>query len=524
MKNAKGFKIIAYDTTLRDGAQTPGVNLSVDEKLRILRKLDEFGFPFIEGGWPDSNPTDVEFFKKAKKIKLKNAKLVAFGSTIKVNETPKNSKTMKALIDSETEVVTIFGKSWLLHVTETLRTTGQRNLGMISESVAYLAQHKRVFYDAEHFFDGYRDNPEYALQTLAAAKRGGAEVIILCDTNGGSVPEFIFEATQTVREKMGKDFPLGIHIHNDGDFATINTILAVIASGNKVPFQVQGTVNGAGERIGNVNFCNFLPAAKLKYDMDIGNLDLSKLTLLSRWVELENNFTVPPSAPYVGLRAFCHKGGVHVSAVMRCKSAYEHIDPSLVGNETSFEHSDLGGGANILAMAKKHGFDVESGSGKHKELIRGMKDLQVLGDAQESLLLRRVLLGISEPFDVLPESWSTSWHRGKALARLEIRINGDQISEEAEGDGQINAFDIALRRALIKKYPKISEIKLLHYNMPDIQQPGTDAEVVIHTIFGARGKCWTSIAKSTNQQIAGENAIIDGYKHYISLVLAGRKT
>lgn len=513
----KQFKIIPYDTTLRDGAQTPGVNLSVNEKLRILQKLDEFGFPYIEGGWPDSNPTDVEFFKRAKKLKV--GKLVAFGSTIRVNETPECSKVMKALLESETEVVTIFGKSWMLHVTEALRTTGARNLEMISQSVAYLAKRRRVFYDAEHFFDGYKDNPEYALNSLEAAKNNGAEVIVLCDTNGGSIPEFIFETTKAVREKLGEDFPLGIHVHNDSDFATVNTIFAVLAAGSKVPFQVQGTINGAGERVGNVDFCRFLPVANLKYGIDIGKINLSQLTAISRWIELENNLTVPQSAPYVGLRAFCHKGGVHVSAVMRCKNAYEHVDPAMIGNETSFEHSDLGGGANILAMAKKHGFSIKSGSEKHIELVKRMKEVQILGDAQESLLLRRVLLGISEPFDVLPESWSTSWHNGRAFAHIEVMVNGDIITQEAEGDGQINAFDIALREALVKKYPEVSEIKLLHYNMPDIQEPGTDAEVVIHTIFGVNGKRWTSIAKGTNQQVAGENAIIDGYKYYLFQIL-----
>lgn len=531
MNNIEGLKIIPYDTTLRDGAQTPGVSLGVDEKLRIARELDSFGFPYVEGGWPDSNPTDVEFFKQARGLRLQQGKLVAFGSTIKVNETPETSGVMRALLESETEVVTIFGKSWMLHVTEALGTTGARNLEMISQSVAYLADRRRVLYDAEHFFDGYRDDPEYALQTLEAVKLGGAEVIVLCDTNGGSIPEFVYETTEVVRKKLGEDFPLGIHVHNDGDFATVNSVFAVKASGNKVPFIVQGTINGVGERTGNLDFCRFLPSAYLKYGMDIGEIDLSKLTELSRWIELENNFTVPPNAPYAGLRAFCHKGGVHVSAVLRCRSAYEHINPALVGNETTFDHSDLGGGANVLVMAKKHGLSVEPGSAQHRELVKCMKDLQIFGDAQESLLLRRVLLDISEPFDVMPQSWSKSWHDGRAFAHVEVQVNGDLIVQEAEGDGQINAFDIALRNALASKHPRISEIELLHYSQPDIQQPGSGAEVVIHTVFATDGKRWTSTVKSTNKQVAGEKAIIDGYKHGLleyledkSLVLTDRKT
>lgn len=506
------FRIIPYDTTLRDGAQTPGVNLSVEEKLRILQKLDEFGFSFIEGGWPDSNPTDKEFFKRAKQIKLKKAKLVAFGSTIRVNETPESSQVLRALIDSETEIVTVFGKSWMLHVKEALRTTAERNLEMIQDSIEYLAKRRKVFYDAEHFFDGFRDDSDYALVTLKVAKKAGAEVIILCDTNGGSTPEFVYEAVKAVREELGENFPLGIHVHNDSDFATVNSLFAIKAAGGKIPFQVQGTVNGAGERTGNVDFCKFLPTAKLKYGMDIGSIDLEKITELSRWMELENNLIVKPNTPYVGLSAFCHKGGVHVSAVTRCKRAYEHIDPSLVGNETFFEHSDLGGGANVLAMAEKHGFSVAPASEEHKKLVEEMKKMQILGDAQELLLLRKHIL-----FEVLPQSWSTSWHDGKAFAYVEVQVNGDKITEETEGDGQINAFDIALRKALAKKYPEVLEVKLLHYNMPDIQKPGTDAEVVIHTIFGADGQRWTSIAKGKNQQVAGEKAIIDGYKYYLVL-------
>lgn len=526
MKTLKKFKIVLYDTTLRDGVQTPGISLTVDEKLRILQRLDEFGFPYIEGGWPDANPTDAAFFKQAKKLRLKNSKLVAFGSTMKVNDSPKYSKVLQALLDSQTEVVTIFGKSWMLHVMEALRTTGERNLELISQSVKYLSKYRRVFYDAEHFFDGYKDDPEYALNSLEAAKDSGAESIVLCDSNGGSIPEFIFRTVKAVRRKLGERFPLGIHVHNDGDLATINTIFAIKASGSEVPFQVQGTINGAGERTGNVDFCKFLPSASLKYGLKIGHINLAKLTDLSRWVELENNLTVPQNTPYVGLRAFCHKAGVHVSAILRNQQAYEHIDPSLVGNETLFEHSDQGGGANVLAMGKKYGFFVEPGSFKHAELVKEMKEIKILGEAQEFLLLNRVLCNKQEPFDVLSKSLSTSSRDGTAFAKLSVLIGGRKIEESARGNGQINAFDLALRQALVKEFPEVLEVKLLHYNMPDIHQPGTDAEVVIHTVFGAEGKRWTSIAKGTNQQIAGENAIIDGYKFYFlqNLMKGGEKS
>lgn len=378
-----------------------------------------------------------------------------------------------------------------------------------------MTERRRVFYDAEHFFDGYKDNPEYALQTLEAAQQGGAEVIILCDTNGGSLPEFIFEATSAARARLGTNFPLGIHAHNDDDSAKENSIQAVLAGAR----QVQGTINRAGERCGNLDLCVFLASVNLKRGWGIGNINLEELRNLSRFVELENGLAVPVYNAYTGENAFTDKGGVHASASRRCPWAYRHIDPSLVGGESSISYSDLGGGANVEDMAEKFGFPLEVGSVQHRELVRMMKEFQVLGDAQGFLLLNKVLRNNPEPFDVLPENRSTGRCDGVAFANLVMRVNGDELTEYAVGNGQIHAFDIALRKALERKYPHVAAVKLLHYRSPDIQKPGTDAEVIIHTTFGAGGHRWTSVSKGTDQQIAGENAIIDAYKYFLLKVL-----
>lgn len=506
----EGIKITAYDTTLRDGGQTPGVTLSVDNKLRITQKLDEFGFPYIEGGWPGANDTDSEFFTEAKGLKLKHAQLAAFGMTGRIGVSAQNDDGLDTLLKSEAGILTIFGKSWMLHVREALRTTGLKNLDTIHNTVSHLRNNgRRVFYDAEHFYDGFADNPNYALESLEAAKSAGAEVIILCDTNGGSTPEFVHEATRAVKERF-TEMPLGIHVHNDGGLAVANTLAAIRAGAT----QVQGTVNGAGERTGNVDFCVFLPTAKYKYGADAG-LDLTGLKDLSGFVELENGLIVPPNTPYVGENAFRHKGGVHVSAMRRHPEAYQHIDPKLVGSQTSYEHSDQGGGANALEMARKHGFELSSNDPEYSLVVDAMKQLRNLGDAQEFLTLCRILRRQADPFDVLEGSQVINSRGSNPVASVRVRVNGDSYQETAVGNGPINAFDHALRKALTEKYPEVEDIRLLHYKVPDTQRIGTEAEVSVHTTFGIDGQRWTSIARGTNQQETGENALVDGYKYYI---------
>jgi len=505
------LKIIPYDTTLRDGNQTPDITLTLENKLRIAQKLDEMGFPYIEGGWPEANPTDKVFFVEAKGLELKNAQLVAFGMTGRIGVRAQEDEGLQALLRSETAVVTIFGKSWMLHVKDALKTTGSKNLNTIYDSIEFLKkQGRRVFYDAEHFYDGYRENPEYALETVKVAREAGAEVIILCDTNGGSTPEFIFTVTRNVKKILG-DTLLGIHVHNDGGLAVANTLAAVKAGA----IQVQGTINGLGERTGNVDFCLFLPTAEFKYGIYSG-VDLGRLNELSHFIELETGFVVPFNTPYVGANAFTHKGGVHVSAVTRNPKAYEHIDPILVGAQRRFEHSDQGGSANIEVIAKKFGFTISRDDPQFKILVKRMKEIKALGDAQEFLLFYRTLKKGEEPFEVLPSTRVVISRDRPPQANVYVRINGKVYVEEANGEGGLNAFDLALKKALSLKYPKVNDIKLIGYRVIlPMSETGTRAEVEVHIEFGANGQRWTSRSRGRDEQIANQNAVIDGYKYYI---------
>ncbi len=511
-------RIVPYDTTLRDGAQTPDLSLTVSNKMRIATYLAKMSFPFIEGGWPEANPTDVEFFREAKSLDLRGSQLVAFGMTGRVGIRPENDPGLEALLRADTDIITIFGKSWTLHVKEALRTTEPKNLDTIYDTVAFLrGEGRRVIYDAEHFYDGYLTNPGYALDTLRAASEAGAETLVLCDTNGGAIPESIYRATKSVRRKF-PEIQLGIHVHNDSGLAVINTLAAIKAGAR----QVQGTINGAGERTGNVDFCVLLPTARFKYGID-GGIDLTSIYELSRFVEIENGLLVPPNTPYVGGNSFTHKGGVHISAVLRTPEAYEHIDSACVGRKTSFENSDQGGGANIMAMAEKHGFRINRNDPLYAKLVAEMKRMRVLGDAQEYLLLHRILVTPEEPFDVFNGSSVTTVRGSNPEATVKVRVNGSVLHEVAEGDGPVNAFDNALKKALGIKYPQVREIKLLRYQNSNIQM-GSDAEVVIRIEFGANGDRWTSVAKGTNQQTVAEDAIIAAYQYFLLKVTLSRSS
>ena len=513
--------IDVYDSTQRDGNQTPGVSLSVDDKLKTTQALDEFGFPYIEGGWPGSNPTDIEFFKEARGLQLKNAELVAFGMTGRIGVSVPDDEGLQKLLEAQTGIITIFGKSWMLHVRHALRTTAAKNLGSIGGTVEFLRKEgRRVFYDAEHFFDGYFDNPEYALDTLKTAQTAGAEVIILCDTNGGRIPEEIFEATKGVKKTLGENYPLGIHVHNDGGLAIASTLAAVRAGAT----QVQGTINGEGERCGNLPFCVFLPTAKLKYGMDIGEIDLTKLGEFSRFIELKTGFMVPVNTPYVGDNAFRHKGGVHVSAMLRHPETYQHIDPELVGAKTSYEQSDQGGGANIEHIAEKHGFAIEKGSAVFKMLVGEMKRLGVLGDAQEFLLLYRALVDSKEIFELDPETSVQSSRDGVHLANVNVSFGGGDPEEapisysEQEGMGAFDAFARGLKMLLRRRFPLVAEIELLDYKVTTAQRQlkaGTGAEVEVNMELGANGYKWTSVRRNVDEQTANQDAYVDGIKYYI---------
>ena len=378
-----------------------------------------------------------------------------------------------------------------------------------------------MFYDAEHFFDGYFDDRDYAIDTLKAAQQSGAEVIILCDTNGGRTPEEVFEATRDVKRSLGEAFPLGIHVHDDGGLAVASTIAAVKAGVT----QVQGTINGAGERAGNLDFCEFLPTAKLKYGMDIDGVDLTKTKPLSSFVEKENGLVVPANKAYVAKNSFTHKGGVHVSAMRRHPGAYQHIDPALVGAETSFEHSDQGGGANIEHLAEKHGFSVKKGSKEFKKLVQEMKSLKVLGDAQEFLMLYRILEDPQEIFELTDETSVDVSRSGMNFAHVAVSFEGREPDPDEEDTtwnddigGSFNAFVQGFRYVVMRRYPSVEYIELLDYRVTTAKRQfkaGTDAEVEVFMEFGINGERWTSIRRNVDEQIANQDAFVDGYKYFL---------
>lgn len=500
-----------YDTTLRDGAQTPGLTLTTGNKLKIAQKLADLGFNYIEGGWPGANPTDSEFFKRVQnEVDLKRSRLAAFGMTGRIGIKAEEDEELQTLLNSQTGLVTIFGKSWMNHVKYALKTTGPKNLDTIFRTVDFLKKSGRdVFYDAEHFFDGYKDDPEYALETIKAAKMGGAKVAILCDTNGGSIPEFIYNATKHVKDVF-PDLPLGIHAHNDSGLATANTLAAVQAGAS----QVQGTVNGVGERAGNVDFCVFMPTAEFKYGFKTG-IDLTRINELSKFVEKYSGFPVPTNAPYRP-GAFIHKGGVHASGQTRGAS-YEHIDPRLVGLSSSFEHSDQGGSANIISMAREHGFKLDKDDPKVKVLVDKMKQKQVLGDAQEFLLLNGILSQEDLPFDVLPSSKTETSKENGAKTSVDIFIDGNMVHSQASGNGGLNAYDNALKKALSEKYPEVLEIKLIDYKviLPSPEQLGTDAPVEVFIELSANNNIWTSRIRNPDQQLASQDALAEGYQYFL---------
>ncbi|OGH24962.1 MAG: citramalate synthase [Candidatus Levybacteria bacterium RIFCSPLOWO2_01_FULL_39_24] len=500
-----------YDTTLRDGAQTPGLTLTTGNKLKIAQKLADLGFHYIEGGWPGANPTDSEFFKRIKQeVDLNNSTLAAFGMTGRIGIKAEDDEGLQTLLNSQTGLITIFGKSWMDHVKYALKTTGTKNLDTIFRTVEFLRKSGRdVFYDAEHFFDGYKSNPNYALEAIRAAKMGGARVVILCDTNGGSIPEFIYKTTKHVKEAFPK-LPLGIHVHNDGGLATVNTLAAVQAGAS----QVQGTVNGVGERAGNVDLCIFMPTAEFKYGFKTG-IDLTRINELSDYVAKHNGFPVPTNAPY-RKGSLTHKGGVHVSAQER-GATYEHIDPRLVGISSHFEHSDQGGGANIISMAQKHGLKLDKGDPKVKILVDKMKQKQILGDAQELLLLNEVLCLKDIEFTVLPSSKTETSKIEGAKALIDVSIEGKIFHAQASGNGGLNAYDIALRAALSEKYPEVFEIKLVDYRvvLPPLEELGTDALVEVYVELSADGNNWTSRTRNVDQQLASQDALVEGYQYFL---------
>ena len=509
-------RIEIYDTTLRDGTQGEAINFSVADKCRIAEELDSLGVDFIEGGWPGSNPRDVAFFAEARRLKLKHARIAAFGATRRRGLTCESDKSIQSLIEAQTPVVTVFGKSWELHVTEALRMSLEENLDIIADTVKYLSRNADVVvYDAEHFFDGYRTNPEYAIDTLKAAASSGANRIVLCDTNGGSLPEEVGSVTRTVSDLI--KIPLGIHCHNDGELAVANT-LAAVAGG---AIHVQGTINGYGERCGNANLCSLIPNLELKLGCRvIGHERLKKLRETARLVSEIANLALYPSAAFVGDSAFAHKGGVHVSAVERNPLTYEHIPPETVGNRRRVLVSDLSGRSNLLAKARELDMDLDDEQRILEEIKRLEHDGFEFEAAEASFeLLVHKLRNQPEPYFELIAFRTIDEHRGAAMpiseATVKIRVGGRIEHSAASGTGPVNALDQALRRALGPFYPSLAEARLVDYRVRVINSSlsGTASLVrVLITSTDGRTK-WGTVGVSANIVEASWRALVDSVEY-----------
>lgn len=509
-----------YDTTLRDGTQAEDISFLVEDKIRIAHKLDEIGIHYIEGGWPGSNPKDVAFFKDIKKEKLSQAKIAAFGSTRRAKITPDKDHNLKTLVQAEPDVCTIFGKTWDFHVREALRISNEENLELIFDSLEYLkARVPEVFYDAEHFFDGYKANPDYAINTLKAAQDAKADCIVLCDTNGGTMPFELAEIIREVRKHISA--PLGIHTHNDSECAVANSLHAV----NEGIVQVQGTINGFGERCGNANLCSIMPALRLKMKAEcVSDEQLKKLRDLSRFVYELANLSPDKHQPYVGNSAFAHKGGVHVSAIQRHPETYEHMRPELVGNMTRVLISDLSGRSNILAKAEEFNINMDSKDPVTLEILDNIKEMENRGyqfegaEASFELLMKRALGTHRKFFSVIGfrviDEKRHEDQKPFSEATIMVKVGGKVEHTAAEGNGPVNALDNALRKALEKFYPKLKEVKLLDYKvrvLPAGQGTASSIRVLIES--GDKEARWGTVGVSENIIDASYQALIDSIEY-----------
>lgn len=507
-----------YDTTLRDGSQGIDVNFSIEDKLKVARKLDEFGVHYIEGGWPNpTNPPEIRLFKLLRDLKMKS-KIVAFGMTRKPNVKAEQDENLKALLDTEADCITIVGKSWDLHVDKVIETTPQKNLEMIFDSVSYLTEHGyHVIFDAEHFYDGFKSNRRYAVKTALAAAEAGAKEIVLCDTRGGSMPNEIYEVTRVMKRAVRK--PLGVHAHNDRGLATVNSIYAVMAGAE----QVQCTVNGIGERCGNANLIEVV--GNLEFSMGIHTgLELSKLTQLSDYVYEISNLTGDNYDPFVGKYAFTHKAGVHGHAVIKFPEAYEHVDPGLLGNRRDIALSSQSGLANILLKAKEFGFNLDKNSPKAVEIMRRIKDMEAAGyhlenaNATLNLIYARAFGVNLNYFSLVNWKASVMGKDGGSASEstVEVAVGERRTVTSAEGNGPVNAFDLAFRRALETWYPELSRVKLVGYRVREIGvERGTASMVRVFIEFEGNGMRWSTVGVSTNILKASEEALLDGYIYYL---------
>ena len=513
-----------YDTTLRDGAQGEGISLSVEDKLKITRLLDELGVHYVEGGWPGSNPKDVEYFQRVPELDLKQIQVAAFGSTCRVDKRPEEDANLRALLEAETPVVTVVGKSWTLHVHDVLRTTLDENLRIIRESLAYLKSFDReVVYDAEHFFDGYRADADYALSTLGAALEGGADTLVLADTNGGCTPWEVEAAVGRVMEAF-PEASLGIHTHNDGELAVANCVAAVRVGAD----HVQGTMNGYGERCGNANLCTLIPTLELKMGMcALPPGRLEHLTVTARSVASIANRSLYRQAPYVGQSAFAHKGGIHVAAMRRNALSYQHIDPALVGNSPRVIVSELSGRGNLRSKAEEMGLAIQD-DGDLQKILQTIKHLEYQGftfegaEGSVELLLHRAQPGYEPPFEMSDFMVVVEHREGRGIfaeATIKVRVGDQVMHTAAEGNGPVNALDAALRKALLQVYPQMREFHLVDYKVHILDSnegTGATTRVLIDTQNGARR--WSTVGASPNIIEASWIALADAVEYGLTVV------
>ncbi len=513
-------RVTLYDTTLRDGTQGTGINFSVSDKLRVAEKLDDFGIDYIEGGWPGSNPRDEAFFAEAARRSWKHAKLTAFGMTRRGKLKVEDDEQVKKLLEAQTPAVCIVGKTWPLHVTEVFRVSLEENLAMIADTVRFLKSHGReVLYDAEHFFDSYREDPDYSLATIKAAKDAGADLVVLCETNGGALPEYVHEVTARAVAHLGCG--VGIHTHNDGGVGVANALAAVRAGA----IQVQGTINGYGERVGNCDLTTIIANLQLKMDFEVVP-DLTRLRELSLFVDELANVAPNIRAPYVGRAAFTHKGGLHVHAVQKLARTYEHVSPALVGNEQVIVISDMSGQSNVLIKAESLGFKLDKGSPEAATILNDVKRLESEGyefeaaEASFELLIRRRLGAAPARFAtqeyecVFRSDQCRGYDACNATVKLQI---GDRLLHTvADGDGPVNALDAAMRKALDAEFPGLSEMSLTDYKVRIIDgHAGTAAKtrVLIESTHGADR--WSTVGVSNNIIEASWKALVDSVEYFL---------
>ncbi|WNZ26153.1 citramalate synthase [Leptolyngbya sp. NK1-12] len=536
-----------YDTTLRDGAQREGLSLSLEDKLRIARQLDRLGIPFIEGGWPGANPKDVQFFWQIKEEPLTQAEVVAFCSTRRPHRAAADDPLLQDVLAAGTRWITLFGKSWDLHVTDGLKTTLEENLAMIQDTIQFFrSQDRRVIYDAEHWFDGYKHNPDYALQTLEAAINGGAEWIVLCDTNGGTLPHEVqaivrdvmnsfefsvlsseFNPTQNLKLKTQNSLYLGIHTHNDSGTAVANAMAAVMEGAR----MVQGTINGYGERCGNANLCTLIPNLQLKLGYTcVEPQQLTQLAESSRLISEVVNLAPDDHAPFVGLSAFAHKGGIHVSAVERNPLTYEHIQPELVGNTRRIVISDQAGLSNVLAKARSFGINLDKQDPACRQILQHLKTLENQGyqfeaaEASFELLMREALgqrqqFFVIKDFHVYCDMLRDDARQGsQAVATIKVNVNGKDILEAAEGNGPVSALDAALRKALMNEYPEIATFHLTDYKVRILDgTAGTSAKTRVLIESSNGHQRWTTVGVSCNIIEASYQAVVEGLEYGLLL-------